>query len=88
MTKIDMIKKVGAVVVSVGVGAIVGNAIKSTTPSSVNVITKICIGVGAFVLTGMASDGAVKYAEGKFDDTINQIKEMINEIDLKQGEGA
>lgn len=82
MTNIDMIKKVGGIVISVGVGAIVGNAIKSTTPSTMNMVTKICVGVGAFILTGMASDGAVKYAEGKFDETINQIKNMVENGDL------
>ena len=82
MKKIDMIKKIGTLVVSVGVGAIVGNAIKATTPSSINTINKVCIGIGAFVLTGMVSGMAAKYTEEQINETVNEIKKMVTNGDL------
>lgn len=80
MTKIEMIKKVGTLVVSVGVGAIVGNAIKATTPSSINTINKVCIGIGGFVLTSMVCGMATKYTEAQIDETVNEIKKMVAEM--------
>ena len=82
MKKIDMIKKIGTLVVSVGVGAIVGNAIKATTPSSINTINRVCIGIGAFVLTGMVSGMAAKYTEEQINETVNEIKKMVTNGDL------
>lgn len=77
MKKLEMIKAAGEIVVSVGVGLIVGNAIKSTTPNNMGLIKKICIGVGSFILTSMVGDCATKYAEQKFDEAVDQVKEMI-----------
>ena len=82
MKKIDMIKKIGTLVVSVGVGAIVGNAIKATTPSSINTINRVCIGIGAFVLTGMVGGMAAKYTEEQINETVNEIKKMVTNGDL------
>ena len=68
MDKKEIIKTVGGIVVSVGVGGIVGNIVKATTPASVGLIKKVCIGVGTVVLSNMATDKAVEYSTGKMDD--------------------
>ena len=82
MKKIDMLKKVGVIVVSVGVGAIVGNIVKSTSPASVGTIKKVCIGIGGFVLSSMISDLASKYTEQQIDNTVSEIKKMVVNGDL------
>jgi hypothetical protein len=82
MNKIEMIKKIGIIVVSVGVGAIVSNTIKSTTPSSIGTIKKFCIGVGGFVLSSMISDKASRYAEQQIDHTVMEIKKMVNNNEI------
>ena len=83
MKKLDMVKKVGGLIVSVGVGAIVTNIVKSTTPTSVGTIKKVCILVGSFVLSGMISDKAVTYTEQTIDNTVVEIKKMVTDGDLE-----
>lgn len=83
MNKVDMIKSVGNFVISVGVGAIVNNAIKHTSPSSVSGIKNLCVGIGAFVLSNMVSDKATTYAEGKIDSAVKSVKEMVENGELE-----
>ena len=68
MDKKETIKAVGNIIVSIGVGGIVGNVIKSTTPANMNIVKKICVGVGSMVLSSMVTDKAVEYSTGKMDD--------------------
>ena len=82
MKKIEMIKAVGEAVVSLGVGAIVANLVKITTPASAKLITKICIGVGGLVLSSMASDAATDYVEDKFNDAVEGLKKQIKENEI------
>lgn len=83
MKKIEILKTVGGIIVSVGVATIVGNAIKCTTPPSMGTIKKVCIAVGTLVLTSMAGDRAVEYTEHKIDSAVVYVKSMIEEEGLK-----
>jgi uncharacterized membrane protein len=76
MKKIEIVKTVGGIIVSVGVGAIVGNVIKDTTPEDVGKIKKMCIGLGSVVLTNMVGDKAVTYIEDKVDNAVKAIKKV------------
>lgn len=78
MKKMEMVKSVGQIVISVGVGAIVGNAVKSTTPADIGTIKKFCVGVGTFVLSNMVCEKATEYGDGMFDKfTRSFVKEVI-----------
>lgn len=77
MKKLEIIKTAVSIGASVGVGAIVGNVVKSTTPSDVKKITKLLIGFGSLVLTGLASDMASKYTEDTIDETVAAVKEAM-----------
>lgn len=83
MKKMDMIKTVGGIIVSVGVGAIIGNAIKCTTPSNVGTIKRFCIGAGSLVLTSMIGDKAVQYTEDKICKAVQSIKNMVEKGELE-----
>lgn len=74
--KFETAKQIFGLVVTAGVGVIIGNIVKSTTPTSMNLIKKACAGVGAFVLTDMVGDMAVKYANGEIDEAVSLIEEM------------
>lgn len=67
MKKIEMVKTVVELVLIVGVGAIAGNIIAHTTPKTVKTLTGVCIVVGTFVLGGMATEAAIKYANAEID---------------------
>lgn len=78
MKKLELIKAGIGLVVSVGVGAIVGNVVKATTPADVKTLTKLCIAAGSLVLTGVAGDMASKYTEEQIDSVVDGVKEVIN----------
>lgn len=79
MTKIEMVKAACTFVVSLGVGTIVNNAIKSTTPATVGTLKKVCIGIGGLVLSGMICDKATQYTEQQIDGAIKQIKGAVRD---------
>jgi len=84
MKKIKILKLGASVVVSIGVGAIVSNLVKCTTPDEVKMIMKICIGAGSLVLASVASDAASKYVEEKIDETVDMVKDLIKEDVLNE----
>jgi hypothetical protein len=67
-------------VVSAGVGSVVGNAIKASIPLEAKIIQRISIGIGGFVLSGMVGDFASKYAREKLEEFVTQIKETKTSI--------
>ena len=72
--KLGLVKTIGSLVVSIGVGTIVTNVIGSTTPANTGKFGKVCIYVGGTVIGWMAKEAATTYAEKKFDETVNTIK--------------
>lgn len=81
MDKLNFVKTGLSLVVSVGVGNIVGNAIKHTTPSDLKLLTRLCVGVGTIVLTAVASDIASNYTEMKFDKTVDTFESLTKVIE-------
>lgn len=80
MTKLELLKAGSKFVVSVGVGAIVTNAVAFTTPVlAVGVLKKAAIGVGSFVLSAMLSDKAADYADEKIDEAVEELKKLVEE---------
>lgn len=80
MKKKDILNAGIQLVVSVGVGAIVSNAVAFTTPVlAVGVLKKACIGVGSFVLSSMLSDKATDYACDKVDEVLTEVKKLKEE---------
>jgi ABC-type siderophore export system fused ATPase/permease subunit len=86
MNKLEIVKKVAGVVVSIGVGAIVSNAVKANTPESIGTLKKVCMIAGTFVIGSMLSDAAVNYANKAIENIVKEVKEMITDSDLNQTE--
>ena len=87
MKKEQIIKTVKTgvgLVVTVGVGAIVGNLIKSTTPVDTSKIIKACIKVGSLVVTGAVGDIAGKYAEEQIDGAVIFAEGFIKPDDSEE----
>lgn len=72
-TALTVVKMVGGLVISIGVGAVAANLIKATTPEDIKKVTKICIGVGSFFVAGIAASAASNKFEGTMDSVINTI---------------
>jgi hypothetical protein len=79
MNKLKLVKDIGGMIISGGVGMIVANAVTATTPGVIGTVKKVCITIGSFVLGAMVGDYAAKYAEGKFDDVVKEIKQAVTE---------
>ena len=76
---IDALKFAGSLVISVGVGTVVGDAVKSTSPSNLGAVKKVLVCLGTLVLTDMFTDMATQYTMKKIDDTVSEVKEGIEE---------
>lgn len=76
MKKLEAFKAILKIAVSAGVGVIVGNAIKATTPDDMKRLTKLGVSIGSLVLTGIASDMASKYVDEQVDDMVASVKEV------------
>lgn len=67
MTKTEIAKKVIHIIVTVGVGKIVGDVIKSNTnPESVT--DKVTYTAGSYALGGLVAAETVKYADNKINE--------------------
>jgi hypothetical protein len=82
MKKLEVIKAIAEIVVSVGVGAIVGNAVNSTTPGDIGKIRKACVVVGSFVLSSMVTDKAVKYTGKAIDDFATKFSSTTVNVEV------
>jgi len=76
MNGFKIIKAGLGLITSLGVGAIVGNLINSTTPDTVKTIMKGCIWAGGMVLSTMVGDMVAKYTVDQIDDAVDMIKEI------------
>jgi hypothetical protein len=77
MSKLEILKSVSELAVSIGVSSIVGNAIKMTTDPNAGKFKKLAIGFGGFVLANMVGDAATKYSSQKIDDTADKISRIF-----------
>lgn len=85
--KVETVKSVANLVIGIGVGAIVGNAVKATTPSSgVGAVMRICIGLGSVVLSGLASNACAKYTNGEIDSIVKFIREAASSNEIESGD--
>jgi hypothetical protein len=80
MKRKEMIKTGVGIVVSVGVSTIIGSAIKMVSPTEdMGVVKKLCVGVGALVLTSMIGEAVLRYTDAKFEQAVSGAKNMVEE---------
>lgn len=82
---IQLLKAGAQLIVSVGTGSIVGNAIKATTPAHMSLIKKTCVSVGGLVISSMIADKASDYAGQQIDDAMDSIFGIIKDV-VEEGE--
>lgn len=64
----DILKSAITLVASAGVGAVVTNAVKATTPDDLKTMNKIFVMVGTLVAAHAISDVASKYTSEQIDE--------------------
>lgn len=77
MKKLEIFKGIAELAVSVGVGMIVGNGVRMTTPADIHVVKKVFVGIGSMALSGMISDKAADYTSKQIDATAERVEEAI-----------
>lgn len=91
MNIIGIITVAAKFAVSASVGGVVGNLVAVKTPANVKPLTKISLGLGTFVLSGMLSDMAMNYVEAQAIEILEgivQTREMVKaEVNKTEGEG-
>ena len=89
MQKLEIFKAISEIVVSIGVGSLVGNTIKMTTDPEAGKFKKVAIGIGGFVISNMVSDLATKYTSERIDDAAVRVKNLLQpgpqDEDIKEG---
>ncbi len=83
-TAIAVVKMVGGIVISIGVGAIVKNVIQATTPEDAKKVTRFCIGVGSFFITSMTAAAASKRFEGQLDGILRAATKFMLENETEE----
>lgn len=79
MTKLEMVEAGAQIVVSIGVGVVVGNVVKINSPAGRNVLKNLCVGAAGLVLSDMISDQACNHVETKIDAVADQLKKAVME---------
>lgn len=74
MNKLSILKSATGMIASAGAGAVVGNAIKASTPVDIKTSGKVLVMVGGVVLSSMVGDMASKYTANSIDDMAESLK--------------
>lgn len=76
MNKLEVVKAATELVVSLSVGSVVGNTIKSGIPAGSKLVKKVSIGIGGLVISSMIADMASKYATDSIDNAVENLKDL------------
>lgn len=86
MDPLNLIKSAAGLITGLGVGTVVGNLIKTTTPDNVKIVNKILVGVGGFVIGGALSEIAANAVEKRIDEGVEAYKKVRENIETIQNE--
>lgn len=75
---LGIVKGVAELAVSAGVGVVVGNLVKATTPFDSGRIHKITVAVGGYALGGVLGDLSAKYISSQIDGYAERVSEIIH----------
>lgn len=88
MTKKELVKAGAKLIVSVGVGTIITNAVAFTTPVvAMGVLKRACIGIGSFALSMYTSDKVTDYTDEKLDEVFEEVCNAMKE-ESKEGDNG
>jgi len=74
MNILNVVTPVLALASSFGAGAVVGNAIKATTPDNLKIVSKVLVGIGGVVLASVAGDAAATYIDREIKNMATSFK--------------
>lgn len=78
MNVLNLAKSAVTLVSSIGVGAVVTNAIKATTPGDLSQYQKLSIAVGSAVIGALVSKQATTQTSEEFDKVAATVRDFKN----------
>lgn len=85
MFVLPIIKAAAGLATSLGAGAVIGNAIKATTPDNMKLASKILVTIGGVTLSSVAGDAAANYIENLIQNSVDGAR-IGNNIGRKAAE--
>jgi hypothetical protein len=76
MTKLGIAKMIFKCVIASGVGTVVRNAIRSTTPISLSVMDKVLVSIGEFTLGSAAGAIVADHVMKEIQEGFSKVKEI------------
>ena len=73
---VPIVKGVSSLIASAGIGAVVENAVRSTTPAKLSKYGILLTVIGRIVLTSYLSDKASEYVEKRIDEAVERTKKQ------------
>ena len=80
MIALSIAKSATELVVSMGVGTIIGNAVRATSPANMNLLNRVFVGAGSYALGSIAGSMASKHTVDQIEQTIEQTIEQLKEL--------
>jgi len=83
----NLVKNISTVVkfvASIGVGAVIKNAIEKSTPENTSTVNKLSVWVGTTVICGVVNDLAGKYVENEINGVLDMFGLQIKEEPKKE----
>jgi len=78
INKLSLLKGVAELAVSAGVGAVVGNLVKATTPLDSGKIQKVMVSIGGWGLSGVLGDLSAKHVSSQIDNYAEKVSALFN----------
>lgn len=75
---LGVLKGVTELAVSAGVGVIVGNLVKATTPEDTSRYTKVLTAIGGYGLAGVLGDLAAKHVSSSIDGYSEKVHSILH----------
>lgn len=78
INKLSLLKGIAELVVTAGVGAVVGNLVKATTPYDIGRVQKIMVGIGGYSMGAVLGDLSAKHINGEIDKYAERFNSIFN----------
>jgi hypothetical protein len=84
MDPVNIVKTIIAIPMGLGIGTIVDNIVKTTTPSNTTRITQVLIKVGAFGLGGLLAHAATTKTNEEIDAVVDFVKQATKKPEVEE----
>lgn len=81
MNMVSIFTKATRLVAGAGVGMIISNAVKATTPDDIKTYKKIAIAVGSFAIGSLVSAKVEEHIESEINAVVEGFKKAWNDSD-------